>query len=235
MENSELLLKAHEGDIRARNELVKNNSALVWSIARRFVNRGQDLEDIFQVGCIGMLKAINRFDTSYGVRFSTYAVPMIIGEIQRFLRDDGIIKVSRSLKELAVKALSFREKYIEQNGTEPSVSIIAKAVSSDPESVVMAMESARPCDYLERKVGDDNDTFLLDKVTYDMDTGETMIDSIALKMAMDELETRDKRLIKMRFFEGRTQQETAREFGISQVQISRREKKIIEQLKKYME
>lgn len=235
MDNSALLIRARSGDRGARGELVRNNSALVWSIARRFANRGCELEDIFQIGCIGMIKAINRFDSSYNVQFSTYAVPLIIGEIQRFLRDDGLIKVSRSLKELAVKALGFREKYIEENGTEPTVSCIAEAVGSDVDSVVMAMEAARPCDYLDRRVGDDNGTFLLDKVTYDMDTGQASIDSIALRMAVDDLAPDDRRLIQSRFFEGKTQRETADEFGISQVQISRREKRILSQLKTMLE
>ncbi|MBQ8525599.1 MAG: SigB/SigF/SigG family RNA polymerase sigma factor [Clostridia bacterium] len=231
MDNPALLLKARSGDSHARNELVKNNSALVWSIAQRFRNRGYDLDDIFQIGCIGMIKAINRFDTGYNVKFSTYAVPLIIGEIQRFLRDDGMIKVSRSLKELAVKALSFRENYIAETGREPTVNTISAAIGSDADTVVMAMEAVRPCDYLDRKVGEDNDTFLLDKVTYNMDTGEAVIDSIALRMALEDLTPDDRRLIEMRFFEGKTQREVADEFSISQVQISRREKRILGQLK----
>ena len=178
-----------------------------------------------------MIKAINRFDTGYNVKFSTYAVPLIIGEIQRFLRDDGMIKVSRSLKELAVKALSFRENYIAETGREPTVNTISAAIGSDADTVVMAMEAVRPCDYLDRKVGEDNDTFLLDKVTYNMDTGEAVIDSIALRMALEDLTPDDRRLIEMRFFEGKTQREVADEFSISQVQISRREKRILGQLK----
>ena len=235
MDNSSLLLKARTGDSNARNELVKNNSALVWSIVKRFSNRGCEPEDIFQIGCIGMIKAINRFDTSYNVQFSTYAVPLIIGEIQRFLRDDGLIKVSRNLRELAIKALSFREKYISQNACEPTVSCIASAIGSDVDSVVMAMEAARPCDYLDRKVGGDDDTFLLDKITYDMDTGETDIDSLALRIALSTLDEKDKTIIMRRFFEGKTQCEVAEEFGISQVQISRREKKIIALLKEKLD
>lgn len=231
MDNSVLLEKARSGDSHARNELVRNNSALVWSIAHRFANRGYDLDDIFQVGCIGMIKAINRFDTSFDVRFSTYAVPLIMGEIKRFLRDDGMIKVSRSLKETASKALSFREDYIAQFGTEPKVSQIADAIGADADTVVMAMEAARPCDYLDRKLGDESDTFLIDKITYNMDTGEAMIDSIALSMAISDLSPSDKRLINMRFFEGKTQKEVAEVLGISQVQISRREKRVLERLK----
>lgn len=231
MDNSALLIKARSGDSHARNELVRNNSALVWSIAQRFRNRGCDLDDIFQVGCIGMIKAINRFDLSYNVKFSTYAVPLIMGEIRRFLRDDGMIKVSRSLKDLAIKAMSFRDDYIAEMGTEPTLSQIATATGSDTDTVVMALEAARPCDCLDRKVGEDNDTFLIDKVTFDMDTGEAVIDSIALRMALSDLSPKDRQLIELRFFEGKTQREVADVFNISQVQISRREKRILQHLK----
>ena len=234
MDNSALLIKARSGDSHAFSELVRNNSALVWSIAQRFRNRGYDLDDIFQIGCIGMIKAINRFDMSFNVKFSTYAVPLIMGEIQRFLRDDGMIKVSRSLKELAVKSLSFREDYIAEHGTEPTISQIAAATGSDCDNVVMALEAARPCDYLDRTVGENNDSFLIDKVTYNMDTGEAIVESIALKMALSDLSPRDRRLIEMRFFEGKTQSEVAKEFDISQVQISRREKKILSRLKEML-
>ena len=158
-------------------------------------------------------------------------MPLIMGEIKRFLRDDGMIKVSRSLKETASKALSFREDYIAQFGTEPKVSQIADAIGADADTVVMAMEAARPCDYLDRKLGDESDTFLIDKITYNMDTGEAMIDSIALSMAISDLSPSDKRLINMRFFEGKTQKEVAEVLGISQVQISRREKRVLERLK----
>lgn len=231
MDNSALLIKARDGDTDARNELVKNNSPLVWSIARRFINRGHDLEDIYQIGCIGMIKAINRFNTNFNVKFSTYAVPMIIGEIQKFLRDDGLIKVSRSLKELSVKALGCREKYINEFGTEPSVSEIAEIIGSDKDSIVMALEVSLPEESIDRKIDGDDGGYFIDKITYDLDTGDTTIDSLALKIAVSELTSEDRKLIHMRYFEGKTQRETAQHFHISQVQISRREKRILGELK----
>lgn len=236
MDNSALLVRARKGDTNARNELVKNNSALVWSIARRFINRGHDLEDIYQIGCIGMIKAINRFDTSFNVRFSTYAVPMIIGEIQKFLRDDGLIKVSRSLKELSVKALRCREKFINEFGTEPSVSEIAELTGSDKDSIIMALEVSLPGESIDRKRDEsDGGGYIIDKITYDLDTGDTTIDSLALKIAVSELPSDDRKLIQMRYFEGKTQRETAEYFNISQVQISRREKRILSILKEKLE
>lgn len=236
MDNSALLVRARKGDTDARNELVKNNSALVWSIARRFINRGHDLEDIYQIGCIGMIKAINRFDTSFNVRFSTYAVPMIIGEIQKFLRDDGLIKVSRSLKELSVKALRCREKFINEFGTEPSVSEIAELTGSDKDSIIMALEVSLPGESIDRKTDEsDGGGYIIDKITYDLDTGDTTIDSLALKIAVSELSSDDRKLIEMRYFEGKTQRETAEYFNISQVQISRREKRILSILKTKLE
>ncbi|MBQ7900691.1 MAG: sigma-70 family RNA polymerase sigma factor, partial [Clostridia bacterium] len=166
-----LIQQAQQGSKQAREEIVAQNKGLVWSIAKRFAGRGVECEDIFQIGCIGMLKAVYKFDFGYNVQFSTYAVPMIMGEIKRFLRDDGMIKVSRSLRQLALAAFNERDRYINDNGTEPTVAQLAEILGSDSETVVMAMEAAAPCEYLYKKIGDDNDTYLIDKVTYDLDNG----------------------------------------------------------------
>ncbi len=227
MDNETLLRLARTGSKEARDAVVKSNSALVWSVVKRFCGRGYDKEDIFQIGCIGMLKAIDRFDTKFGVKFSTYAVPLIMGEIRRFMRDDGLVKVSRSLKELGIRAAVVRDKIICERGAEPTVSELAAELGADRDTLVMALEASQPCDCLDRKLAPDSDAYLIDTVTYDLDTGEAMIDSLSLRMAMDELDDEDRELVIMRFFRGKTQREVAERMHISQVQISRREKKIL--------
>lgn len=227
MDNMTLLRLAKTGSKEAREAVVKANSALVWSVVARFLNRGYDKEDIFQIGCIGMLKAIDRFDISFGVKFSTYAVPLIMGEIRRFMRDDGMIKVSRSLKELGMRAIAVRDRIICESGNEPTVSELAGELGTDRDTLVMALEASQPCDCLDRKITPDGDAYLIDTVTYDLDTGEAMINSLSLRMAMDELDEADRELVIMRFFKGKTQREVAEKLNVSQVQISRREKKIL--------
>ena len=231
MDNLSLLSLAKSGDKEARNKLIQNNTSLVWSIASRFKDRGIDIDDIFQIGCIGMLKAINRFDESYNVKFSTYAVPLIMGEIQRFIRDDGIIKVSRSLKETAVKALRARERLFISTGREPTISEISKEIGVEKDVVLMALEAGKPPDYLHRTVGEGSDTYLLDTITMDLDTGDTLVNSLSVKMAMDFLSDEDRSIIEMRYFMGKTQREVAQHFNVSQVNISRKEKRILKTMR----
>ena len=225
-----LLQKAQQGSEIAREQIIEDNKALVWSIALRFKGRGAELEDIYQIGCMGMLKAVQRFDFAYNVKFSTYAVPMIMGEIKAYLRDDGIIKVSRQMRSLAYKALAKREEYINLYGTEPDISHLAQSLGTDRESLVTALEASSPCEYLYSKAGD-SDTYLIDRVSYDMDKGESEIDSLAVRLAVDSLDGGEKEIIKQRYFYGRTQSEVAKEMNVSQVQICRREKKILLKLK----
>ena len=226
-----LIKQAQQGSKDAREQIICRNRNLVWSIAVRFAGRGAELEDIYQIGCIGMLKAVYKFDFSYNVQFSTYAVPMITGEIKRYLRDDGMVKVSRSMRSLALSAFATREKYINQNGTEPTVTQLAQLLDTDTETLVVAMEAAAPCEYLYKKIGDSGDTYLIDKVSYDMDNGETDIDSLAVRLAVETLDDRDRQIIQQRYFYGKTQTEVAKELQVSQVQISRREKKILLKLR----
>lgn len=226
-----LVKKAQQGSEVAREQIVEANKGLVWSIARRFVGRGADIEDIYQIGCMGMLKALQKFDFAYNVKFSTYAVPLIIGEIKAYLRDDGPIKVSRSMRAVAVKALTIRDEYINQYGCEPDISRLAELAGTDRESLVVALEASSPCEYLYKKVGEKDDTYLIDKVSYDMDKGEAEIESLAVRLAVDTLDHGEKEIIKQRYFYGRTQSEVARELNVSQVQICRREKKILLKLK----
>jgi RNA polymerase sporulation-specific sigma factor len=233
-DTTELILLAREGDRLAQSKLVENNIGLVWSIVRRFQNRGHETEDLFQIGCIGLIKAINKFDTTYDVRFSTYAVPMIIGEIKRFLRDDGIIKVSRSLKEVSNKVRIIKEILVRELGREPSVSELAQRLDIPMEELVMAIEAGHSPESLFSPVNEGNNTSLLliDKLNDSCNDDEMdIIDRIALREVMDTLKPREKQIIILRYFKEKTQVQIARMLGISQVQVSRIEKKILEDIR----
>ncbi len=216
------LQKAKAGDNDCREYLIQSNTPLVWSIVKRFLNRGHEAEDLFQTGCIGLLKAIDRFDSSYNVCFSTYAVPLITGEIKRFIRDDGIIKVSRSIKELGIKARAVREKMTGDNGVCPTVTQIAEALNVSTEDIVMALDAYTPPESIDA-VGENcrppNEALPAEDVD--------VTDRIALKEALNSLEPRERQIIVMRFFLDKTQTEISKEIGVSQVQVSRIEKKVL--------
>lgn len=224
-----LLRRAHEGDKAARDTLVEENLGLVWSIVRRFTGRGVEAEDLFQIGSIGLLKAIDKFDPGYEVQFSTYAVPMITGEIKRFLRDDGMVKVSRPLKELSWKAYAVRERLERELGQEPSLSLIARELEVTMEELVMALDSGAEVESLQKTIyqGDGNDISLEDRLEERSGAQEQLLNRILLEETLDKLETRERQIIYLRYFEDKTQTEIARELGISQVQVSRMEKKIL--------
>ena len=232
--NSELILKAKAGDKQAQAALVENNVGLVWSIVRRFQNRGHEIDDLFQIGCIGLIKSINKFDSSFDVRFSTYAVPMIIGEIKRFLRDDGIIKVSRSLKETSNKARITREVMSKELGREPTINEMAERLGISTEDLVMAVEAGYSPESLFNTVGDSESSqlLLIDRINDECNDNETdIIDKIALRQVLDTLKPREKQIIILRYFKEKTQVQIAKQLGISQVQVSRIEKKILEEIK----
>lgn len=234
----ELIKKAQNGDEEARNTLVDNNTGLVWSVVRRFRNRNVEVEDLFQIGCIGLIKAINKFDPSFNVRFSTYAVPMILGEIRRYFRDEGSIKVSRSLKELSLKAKDASEKLEQKLGRPPSINELAEALDEEPENVVHALEASRSPESLFREFEDDDgsENRLIDKIVCNQNDNENdTVERLALYSALKELPPREKALILMRYYSGQTQQNVAKKLGISQVQVSRLEKKILDLLKSKME
>lgn len=224
-----LLRKAHEGDKAARDTLVEENMGLVWSIVRRFSGRGVENEDLFQIGSIGLLKAIDKFDPGYEVQFSTYAVPMITGEIRRFLRDDGMVKVSRPLRELSWKAYAARERLERELGAEPSLAMIAKELEVTMEELVMAMDSGAEVESLQKTIyqGDGNDISLEERLEEKSCAQEKLLDRILLEETLEKLEARERQIIYLRYFEDKTQTEIARELGISQVQVSRMEKKIL--------
>lgn len=230
----QLILKAKEGDKAAQSILVEKNIGLVWSIVRRFQNRGHETDDLFQIGCIGLIKAINKFDTTFDVKFSTYAVPMIIGEIKRFLRDDGIIKVSRSLKEISNKAHIAKEVMSKELGREPTISEMAQRLEISTEELVMAVEAGHTPESLYNPVGegDHSSLMLIDRLDDNLNDDETdIIDKIALKQVMDTLKPREKQIIILRYFKEQTQVQIAKMLGISQVQVSRIERKILDDIR----
>ncbi|TCK92442.1 RNA polymerase sigma (RpoX/SigF) subunit [Natranaerovirga hydrolytica] len=229
----ELIKKARDGDALAREVLVEENIGLIWSIVKRFNNRGYELEDLFQIGSIGLIKSIDKFDLSYDVKFSTYAVPMILGEIKRFLRDDGIIKVSRSLKETANKVRVTKEVLTKRYGREPTIEEVAKELEITTEDIVLAMESNAEVESLYKTIhqGDGNPIYLIDKLDQSVNNNDLMIDKIALKEVIQGLKPKEREIIMLRYFKDKTQTEIANEIGISQVQVSRLEKKILSQLK----
>lgn len=235
-ETMELILMAQKGDKEAKDRLVRYNIGLVKSVLRGFTNRGYDVDDLFQIGSIGLLKAIDKFDPSYDVRFSTYAVPMIAGEIKRFLRDDGIIKVSRSLKQTANKVKYAQDNLSKTLGREPTIQEISEELKIDKEEIVMALESSYQPDYLYDIVyqNDGNPLYLIDKISLEEDNEKEIIDNILLKELLSQLKDRDRQVIVLRYFKDKTQVEVAKLLGISQVQVSRIEKKIIEDMKKML-
>ncbi len=232
-----LINKAQQGDRDAKEKLVESNIGLVRSVLRGFLNRGYEAEDLFQIGSIGLLKAIDKFDDNFNVKFSTYAVPMIMGEIKRFLRDDGLIKVSRSLKQIAGQAKKAEERLYKELGREPSIQEISKEINVDSEEVVMALESSYQPEYLYSVIHQDDGSplHLIDKISIDVNEHEDMIDSIILKDILNQLKPRDKKVIILRYFRDKTQTEVADILGISQVQVSRIEKRIIEEIRLLME
>ena len=232
----ELICQSQEGDKAAREELIKENMGLIRHVVKRFLGRGVEAEDLFQIGAIGLVKAVDRFDLSFGVRFSTYAVPMIVGEIKRFLRDDSMLKVSRSLKELAGKAARLREQILMERGEEPGVEELAGLLGVEAEELVQAMDSSVEVESLQKIVyqGDGEGLSLMDKVEQGKDEQETLLRRLLLEQLLDTLEPRERQIINLRFFCDQTQTQVAQQLGMSQVQISRMEKKILAALKRRM-
>lgn len=235
-ETMDLINKAQTGDEEAQSIIVSHNLGLVRSVLKRFSNRGYDTEDLFQLGCIGLIKAIQKFDSKYEVRFSTYAVPMIIGEIKRFLRDDGIIKVSRSLKQTANKVKMAKESLTKILGREPSIEEISEEIKIDTEDIIMALDSNHQPDYLYDVIhqNDGSPIHLIDKVSNNQSEDLEILDRITLKQVLNELKPRDRQIIVLRYFQDKTQTEIADLLGISQVQVSRIEKRVLENMKKIL-
>ena len=232
--NSELLPLAKAGDIEAMNRLIEINLPLVSSISKKFINRGYDYEDIFQIGSIGLVKAIKNFDVKFNVKFSTYAVPLIMGEIKRFLRDDGLVKVSRSLKEASYKIKREKEHYEKLYNREPTLKEIATTLDMDESDILMAMESGQDVCSLHQVIyqNEGDEIHLEDKLEQQADLIEQTVDNIYVQELLKKLNEQERQIIHMRYFQNQTQAAIAKKIGISQVQVSRMEKKILNKLRK---
>ncbi len=231
-EKTELLKKTSEGDMNARDILVKGNLRLVLSVVQRFTNRGENLDDLFQVGCIGLIKAIDNFDLSQQVRFSTYAVPMIIGEIRRYLRDNNSVRVSRSLRDTAYKAMQTKERLVRTLGREPTIEEIADDIKLPRENIVMALEAiVEPVSLYESVYSDGADSISIIDQIGDKNDDSNWLDEIAIRESIKKLGKREKNILSLRFLQGKTQMEVAEEIGISQAQVSRLEKGALKAIK----
>ncbi|MBQ9790668.1 MAG: SigB/SigF/SigG family RNA polymerase sigma factor [Clostridia bacterium] len=232
-ETLELVKLAKTGDEEAKEKLIEGNFPLIKSIIRKYVGRGVDYDDLYQLGCVGFLKAIKNFDQAFDVKFTTYAVPMIAGEVKRYMRDDGDIKISRAIKTLTFKIKSFIDEYKKEHDEEPTIEILERHFDVPKEDIVCALDSSKPMISLYAKIDEsgENSAHILDKIVTE-DKSDVLLDNLLLKQAISELEDREKKIILLRYFRGRTQSEVACELGVSQVQVSRLESKIIERFKK---
>ena len=233
-EKEELFIKIKQGNEEARNTFINGNLRLVLSVIQRFYGRGENADDLFQVGCVGLIKAIDNFDLSQNVQFSTYAVPMIIGEIKRYLRDNNSIRVSRSVRDLAYKAIQFKEKYTREHGKEPTIEEIAKELDVEKEEIAFSFDAIQDPVSLQEPVYSDGteSIYIMDQVKDSKNTDELWAEKMTIMQAMSKLNDKEKMIVNKRFFDGRTQMEVAEEIGISQAQVSRLEKSAIEHIKK---
>ncbi len=233
-EKNELLIKIKNGDKDAREKFINGNLRLVLSVVQRFSGRAESADDLFQIGCIGLIKAIDNFDITLNVQFSTYAVPMIIGEIRRYLRDNNSIRVSRSIKDLAYKSIAFKNKFLKENNREPTIEEIAKELEVEPEEISLSLGAIQDPLSLQEPVFNDGteNIFIIDQVSDNKNTDEKWTESITISELMKKLSDKEKMIIDKRFFDGRTQMEVAEEIGISQAQVSRLEKSAISHIKR---
>ena len=228
----ELIARCQAGDAEAKETLILENSGLIWSVTRRFLGRGAEADDMYQLACLGFLKAVDGFDLNYGTQFSTYAVPKIAGEIRRFLRDDGVVKVSRGIKERAATIKNARNHLTNTLGREPTVSEVSEYTGFSLEDIAIAESATSGVESIHQTTGDDG--FSLENVLTDTESEETMLEHMALRQAVDRLPERESTVIKLRYFHGLTQQRVSKVLNVSQVQISRIEKKALEKLKELM-
>ena len=233
-EKDELFIKIKNGDEQAREKFINGNLRLVLSVIQRFYGRGENADDLFQVGCVGLIKAIDNFDLSQNVQFSTYAVPMIIGEIKRYLRDNNSIRVSRTVRDLAYKAIQFKERYTKEHGKEPNISEIAKELGVEKEDIALSFDAIQDPVSLQEPVYNDGQEsiYIMDQVKDSKNTDELWAEKMTIMQAMKKLNDKEKTIINKRFFDGRTQMEVAEEIGISQAQVSRLEKSAIDHIKR---
>jgi len=235
-EKKELLFRIQNGEYECRKKFIEGNLKLVLSVIKRFNNRGEDVDDLFQVGCIGLMKSIDNFDLSLNLRFSTYAVPMIIGEIRRYLRDNSSIRVSRSLRDIAYRALQVRDRLVNKDNKEPTVSQIAKELDLPREDVVLALAAIQDPVSLFQPIYHDggDEIYVMDQISDAKNSDDNWLQNISINEAMKKINDREKLILNLRFFDGRTQMEVADEIGISQAQVSRLEKTALKHMKKYV-
>ena len=235
-EKEELFRRIKEGDEEARELYIKGNLRLVLSVIKRFSNNNENMDDLFQIGCIGLIKAIDNFDTTLNVKFSTYAVPMIIGEIRRYLRDNNSIRVSRSLRDIAYRAIYAKESYMKSNLKEPTIAEIAKEIGIEKEMIVYAMDAIQnPVSLFEPVYTEGGDTlYVMDQISDKKNKEETWVENLSLREAINRLNKRERHIIDLRFYEGKTQMEVAQEIGISQAQVSRLEKNALKTMRNYL-
>lgn len=232
----ELIQLSQNGDKTAQDTIMKENMGLVWSVVKKFTNRGYEPEDLFQIGAIGLLKCVQKFDLNYDVKFSTYAVPMIVGEIKRFLRDDGLIKISRPIKEIAQKSKYAKEEYHIKYGKEPTINQLATFMEIELEDLILGLEAAKEVESLHATIyqGDGSPIYLIDKLARSENEENATVDLLALKDTIKKLKPKEREIIQLRYFEEKTQTEIAKQVGVSQVQVSRIEKKALENIRREM-
>jgi len=228
------IIAAQNGNNEIMQKLIDQNKGLIWSIIKRFKDRGHELEDLYQIACMAFIKAIKRFDVNYDVKLSTYAVPYILGEVKRFVRDDGPIKVSRSAKELLMKICELQKMNVAKTGNELTVNELAKNLGVAKEEIVYALTSGKPLESIDEYIYDDSKTKIIDQITNDKDEATMVINNLALKQMINKLTDREKEIILLRFFKDQTQAQVAKVVGVTQVQVSRIEKKILNDMRKDM-
>lgn len=225
------ILKAQSGNQEVMTKLITENSNLIWSIVTRFKDRGYEIEDLYQIGCIGFIKSIKRFDSNFEVRLSTYAVPYILGEVKRFLRDDGPVKISRSIKELSYRIKIVQKEFINRKGRDAKVEELSKLLKVSKEDILIAIDSSNSVESIDRNLNDSDDLTLMDKLKSNVDEEKEIINRITIKSLMDKLDEKSKKIIMLRYYRGKTQSQVAELLGVTQVQVSRLEKKILSSMK----
>ena len=234
-EKQELLKKVKDGDLEAREKFIQGNLRLVLSVIQRFTGRGENVDDLFQIGCVGLIKAIDNFDITQDVQFSTYGVPMIIGEVKRYLRDNNSIRVSRSVRDLAYKAIQFKEKYIKEKGKEPNIEEIAKELGVEREEIAFSFDAIQDPVSLQEPIYNDGTEkiYIIDQIRDNKNTDELWAENMTIEGALEKLNEKERMIVTKRFYNGKTQMEVAEEIGISQAQVSRLEKSAIAHIKKF--
>ena len=229
--NTEDIVRAQNGDKEYLEKILKDNNGLIWSLVKKFIGKGYEIEDLYQIGCIGFIKSVKRFDTNFNYKLSTFAVPYILGEIKKFIRDDGMIKVSRNVKELSLKIRDIENEYIKREMVKPSTKFLAEILNVSEEEIVIAIDARRQVESINEELYDDGKCEKIEKIIPKVDEQNRIIDNLTIKEMVDNLDTRDKQIISLRFFAEKTQSQVAKILGISQVQVSRLERRILNEMK----